>query len=251
MQWIWCAITKKSWIVRYREDMYQRIHFRERLISSHRRCRNLSQIMTFLFAWFWLNLKWSFQQRLHWLRLRFRFRKRLSFCFADFRDCCCRLFKWINRMNTLTKTSAFFLLDEQIVMIIMIMAVKTFDRYLPTSKSFREAFADCFRSYSRVISGWKKRWAVYLVYKHSFLVISNSALLFFLLIAYDYAAASCFNCLIKQQFSDCCSNDLVLGRSFYILRSFLLYLLCMLLVLVNLYSYDLSLCWPWHYIGRF
>ena len=59
------------------------------------------------------------------------------------------------------------------------------------------------------------------------------------------AAASCF---VKQLSPDCCSHGLALGSSFYILGSFLLYLLFMLLVLVNLYSYDLSLCWSWQII---
>ena len=44
------------------------------------------------------------------------------------------------------------------------------------------------------------------------------------------AAASCF---VKQLFFDCCSYDLTLNSNFYILSSFLLYLLFMLLVLVN------------------
>ena len=43
------------------------------------------------------------------------------------------------------------------------------------------------------------------------------------------AAASCF---VKQLSPDCCSHGLALGSSFYILGSFLLYLLFMLLVLV-------------------
>ena len=47
---------------------------------------------------------------------------------------------------------------------------------------------------------------------------------------YDYVAASCF---AKQLSSDCCSNGLTLNSNFYILNSFLLYLLFMLLFLVN------------------
>ena len=61
------------------------------------------------------------------------------------------------------------------------------------------------------------------------------------LYCYEYAAASCF---VKQQSLDCSSNDLTSNSNLYILRSFLLYLPFMLLILVNLYSMDLPLCWP-------
>ena len=46
-------------------------------------------------------------------------------------------------------------------------------------------------------------------------------------------ASDCFACLARQLASECCSNGLASGSSFYILSSFRLYLLFMLLVLVN------------------
>ena len=164
MLWIWYVFTRKSWVVRYQRNIYKIVH-RERFLNNHRRRQSLSRATIFLSTWFWSNLKWLFQQRFHRLCLRFRFRRRLSFRFVDFRDYYCRFFEWTNRMNMLTRTSTFFLLDKQIIIIIMIMIIKIFDKHLSISKSFCEASADCLRSYFWVTSGRKKRWAVYVVYR--------------------------------------------------------------------------------------
>ena len=115
MQWIWCANTKKSWIMRYRENIRQRIHVRERIKNIYRRRQNLSQTMILRQTKFWLSLWSSFFFLFYQLRLcidsrrkfSFHFRRKFSFRVGDFRNCCCHFFE-NNELNEFIDVNVSF-----------------------------------------------------------------------------------------------------------------------------------------------